>query len=168
LGLLDLGQNQFVRTFLTDGSPTAFGSIIEFILPANGGSAYGVLNLPLSFPGVLDFNVNFSSMGLYTYGTDTVINANDVRVAFTSGTNVSELSFNFPSTPPNTKMYLLINGFVTGNAGPGGLSGGQYSGAISVSPVPEPEVWAMMLVGAGLVGFQLRRKSKQAATQRFV
>ena len=26
--------------------------------------------------------------------------------------------------------------------------------------VPEPEEWAMMLVGAGLVGFQVRRKQK--------
>jgi len=39
---------------------------------------------------------------------------------------------------------------------------------VNVSPVPEPEVWAMMLIGAGLVGFQLRRKSKQAASHRFV
>lgn len=40
--------------------------------------------------------------------------------------------------------------------------------AVDVSPIPEPEVWAMMLVGAGLVGFQLRRKSKQSHGQRFV
>lgn len=39
---------------------------------------------------------------------------------------------------------------------------------VSVTLIPEPEVWAMMLVGAGLVGFQLRRKSKQMLIQRFV
>jgi hypothetical protein len=33
-----------------------------------------------------------------------------------------------------------------------------YSGGINVVAVPEPEEWAMMLVGAGLVSFQVRRK----------
>lgn len=37
-------------------------------------------------------------------------------------------------------------------------AGGSFS--ISVSAVPEPEVWAMMLIGAGLIGYQVRRKSK--------
>jgi hypothetical protein len=39
---------------------------------------------------------------------------------------------------------------------------------IGVAPIPEAEIWAMMLVGAGLVGFQLRRKAKRLAVQRFV
>ena len=42
-----------------------------------------------------------------------------------------------------------------------------YSGPILVSPVPEPEIWAMMLVGAGLVGFRLRHRSKKFAANRF-
>jgi hypothetical protein len=29
--------------------------------------------------------------------------------------------------------------------------------------VPEPEEWAMMLIGAGLVGFQVRRKQAKSA-----
>ena len=37
---------------------------------------------------------------------------------------------------------------------------GIYNGSIQVTPVPEPETWAMMLIGMGLVGYQLRRKSK--------
>ena len=35
-----------------------------------------------------------------------------------------------------------------------------YSLSITTAPVPEPEEWAMMLVGAGLVGYQIRRKQK--------
>jgi len=42
-----------------------------------------------------------------------------------------------------------------------------HSGPILVSPVPEPEIWAMMLVGAGLVGFRLRHRSKKFAANRF-
>jgi hypothetical protein len=38
---------------------------------------------------------------------------------------------------------------------------------VNVSPIPEPEAWAMMLIGAGLVGFRLRNRSKKTAAQRF-
>ena len=31
----------------------------------------------------------------------------------------------------------------------------------ALSPVPEPEEWAMMLVAAGLVGFQVKRKQRR-------
>jgi hypothetical protein len=39
-------------------------------------------------------------------------------------------------------------------------SGGAYAGTLTVNAVPEPEEWAMMLVGAGLVSYQVRRKQK--------
>jgi len=35
-------------------------------------------------------------------------------------------------------------------------------------PIPEPETYAMMLVGLGLVGWQMRRKMRQSAASRFV
>lgn len=34
-------------------------------------------------------------------------------------------------------------------------------------PVPEPEIWAMILVGVGLVVIRLRQKSRLASTQHF-
>lgn len=45
---------------------------------------------------------------------------------------------------------------VTGNLL--GAAPGSYAGNISISPVPEPETYAMLLVGLGLVGFAARRK----------
>jgi hypothetical protein len=33
------------------------------------------------------------------------------------------------------------------------------------SPAPEPGTWAMMIVGVGLVAFQLRRKQQKLGTQ---
>ncbi len=38
-----------------------------------------------------------------------------------------------------------------------------YTGNISVSAVPEPETYGMLLAGLGLVGFAARRKAKKAA-----
>ena len=37
---------------------------------------------------------------------------------------------------------------------------GSLGSQFSVAAVPEPEEWAMMLVGAGLVSYQVRRKQK--------
>lgn len=41
-------------------------------------------------------------------------------------------------------------------------SGVTYSGDISISPVPEPATWAMMVAGVAAVGFAMRRRSQTA------
>jgi hypothetical protein len=41
-----------------------------------------------------------------------------------------------------------------------GTLGGQFSYSASAVPVPEPETWAMLVAGLGLVGLQLRRRTK--------
>jgi len=39
---------------------------------------------------------------------------------------------------------------------------GKYCGEIVVSPVPEPQTYAMLLIGLGLVGFSARRRKDDA------
>jgi len=54
---------------------------------------------------------------------------------------------------------FLVFGTITGTIG------AAYSGTLSAFavPVPEPETYAMMLAGLGLMGFiSLRRKNEQA------
>lgn len=46
---------------------------------------------------------------------------------------------------------------ITGNAN--GSSGGSYGLAMSLVPIPEPETYAMLLAGLGLIGFAARRRS---------
>jgi hypothetical protein len=36
-------------------------------------------------------------------------------------------------------------------------------GAISLAPVPEPQMYAMILAGVGLIGFMARRRQQSAA-----
>lgn len=42
------------------------------------------------------------------------------------------------------------------------LTGGTYTGGITVAAVPEPETYAMLLAGLGLIGFSARRRKAQA------
>jgi len=46
---------------------------------------------------------------------------------------------------------------ISGQFGPNAF-GGQYSVALQALPVPEPETYAMLLAGLGLVGFSVRRR----------
>lgn len=47
---------------------------------------------------------------------------------------------------------------VTGNYSIGLLQSGKYQDVVTVTPVPEPETYAMMLAGLGLMGFVARRR----------
>jgi len=38
--------------------------------------------------------------------------------------------------------------------------------ALQAAPIPEPETYAMLFAGLGLVGWQLRRKSRKAGAAR--
>ena len=69
-------------------------------------------------------------------------------------------SFTFNVTVPTSFTVLAFGK-------PGGTLSTDFSSfGITVAPIPEPEIWALMLVGTGLVGFQLRRKSRVAQANR--
>ena len=41
----------------------------------------------------------------------------------------------------------------------------KFSAGAIAAPVPEPEEWALMILGAGLMGYQVRRKQRQLAVE---
>lgn len=69
-------------------------------------------------------------------------------------------SLAFDSTAVNQTFTINPGNYyyqVTGNID--GLLGGSYLLSSSVTPVPEPEIYAMLLAGFGLIGFSLRRRA---------
>ena len=80
----------------------------------------------------------------------------------TMGSITSPGSFTFTATAADS-FTAVVGGIVPSGAA---LPIGTYG--VTVTLVPEPETWAMMLVGMGLVGWQLRRKVKSSAASRFV
>jgi hypothetical protein len=145
------------------GAPTAFsgtvpaaglfGDLFTFTLPANGGSGYSVVNFPLSVPGVGTFNTVFSTLTLVSNPDGILFNADDAFQTSAVSAGTGSLSLTWGPTPAG-EYYLSVGGIANGTLG------GLYSGAISVSPVPEPGTWAMLGVGMGMIGFALRRKMR--------
>ncbi|MCC6534641.1 MAG: FxDxF family PEP-CTERM protein [Burkholderiales bacterium] len=150
-----------------------FQDLYAFTLPANGGSAYSAHNLPITinfpppFGGSGTLNVLLTTLTLFsnpdgvttgTSGDEAVIKAVN---SSDPGMSSNAISFNLGPNLAAGPMFLSVIGLANGSLG------GTYAGTIlAVSPVPEPEVWAMMLVGAGLVGFRLRHQSKRNKSKR--
>jgi hypothetical protein len=167
LGALPIGETFFDGQIVGGPAPISFGHFFTFELPASGKSTYTVLNFPVP---AFNANLAFASLALFSMGSDNAIGgaagtpAEDILLAKADGlvgTGSNKLALSLGPRAAPESMYLFVSGFTTGSAG------GLYYGGINVSPVPEPEAWAMMLIGAGLVGFRLRNRSKKTAAQRF-
>lgn len=142
----------FTGSVLPAGS---FNDTFSFNLPANGGSGYSVINFPLEIPNVGTFHTVLSTMSLIS-DPDGIANNGDEKLlgsAVLGGTNTADhLSLTWGPTAGG-HMELNITGITNGTLG------GLYSGSISAAPVPEPETYAMLLAGLGLMGAVVRRRS---------
>lgn len=136
-GSANTGYN---ATFSNTGVSSPFDNWISFSLPADS-SGNGSANV-ISLSNVN--NVIFTAFNLYE-------NAVKIATGLVGGTT-SFLSFNGGATPGN--YQLEVAGFKMAPR----LSG-SYAGNISIAPVPEPEIYAMLLAGLGLIGFSARRRT---------
>jgi len=86
--------------------------------------------------------------GVVLQGTLDLLNFTAADQAWTLSSNAAPLAAG--------NYFLEVNGYVASAAG------GSYSGNVAVNPVPEPETYAMLLAGFGLLGFMARRRKFQA------
>jgi len=110
-------------------------------------------------------NIQFS-FGLSTFGAitsfaalldGTVLNLLSVPVAVPGGTVTTNVLYG--SKTLDAGLHTLnVSGFA-------GATGASYGGSIAVAPVPEPETYAMLLVGLGLMGAVVRRRNKSDSDQ---
>ena len=131
----------------------AFIDTFQFSLPANGGSGYAVANFtPPPLAGV--FNTLFASMALFSDPDGILFNGDESAGPFASSAGTGTLSLSLPSNAGG-HLILLVAGATNGSVG------GLYTGAISVTaPVPEPESYAMLLAGLGVMGAIAIRRNK--------
>jgi len=127
-----------------------------------------------AFFGVTHFDsAPFTDLITFTFSGVVTASASIVTIDLAPGNNIDftgawlgsqaltlspngtfETGFITSAGPFNGSVTLKVTG--TTDAGNGVFS--SYSGTINITPVPEPETYAMMLAGLGALGFLARRR----------
>jgi hypothetical protein len=88
-------------------------------------------------------------------GGDVLAFGNETTVADpAAGTSFTTSTINYTSLHPGSTYEIHASGMVIG-------SSGSYGGNLvlnTITPVPEPEIYAMLVAGLGVLGFVSRRK----------
>ncbi len=124
------------RYFFSVNTPSVgSATVADFqVASANGGLFWNIDNLMLEL--------------FDDFGTVGVQDASDVLVNMWSGDFIQATGAPLPAG----NFFIRVTGVANGDFG------GVYTWHASALPVPEAETWAMMAMGLGLVGLQLRRR----------
>lgn len=151
LSLLGSGWNVKGFYFNYDGSATLTGSSFSHIAgDAATAIAIGIDSTHPSFKadgdGFYDIRFDYPDGGGFNAGEQSIYQIDGVSAA----------DFNVESMPGggNGTWYAALHAQNT----QGGASG--WLGATPTTPIPEPETYAMLLAGLGLMGFVARRRRK--------
>lgn len=135
-------------------SPGTFMDLLAFSLSTESVVGITIKDLPNfslpTFSVVLDI---FSLSGSLYDGANNVVAGLSFSSSGMVGSPLSVDQLTLDTTLAAGAYTLKLKGNSWGQAG------GLYSYALVAQPVPEPEAWAMMLAGLGLVGFALRRRN---------
>jgi hypothetical protein len=135
-------------------APGAFNDVFSFTLPSDGaGAGFTVQNFPLTLPNNGgSFNTLLTSVSLVSDPDGIRFDSDDKVLQTVPATGSGPISFSSFDSSLHGSAYLSVAGIANGTLG------GLYNGAISISPVPEPEAFAMLLAGLGLMGAVVRRR----------
>ncbi|WP_139556174.1 FxDxF family PEP-CTERM protein [Methylotetracoccus oryzae] len=137
------GESRYVVKQNTQGK---FRNTFKFDLSKNAD-----VNLTRSFGGgALGKHLKFSSVRM------RLLDGDNNLIASTRGGRLASFAGAL-----GEGSYQLV---VAGKMKPGFARGAfKFSAGAIAAPVPEPEEWALMVMGAGLMAFQIRRKQRQLA-----
>ncbi len=151
-----LGLEDSITLTSAPGVSGSFVNTYPFMLSVTSGIDY--------FTSRIDFPPPFS----ITSFVATLFSGSASLISGVDGSPARALipnSFFLESLAPGA-YQLRISGLASGTSGVD-----SYSGLLRVTapiaPNPEPEIWAMMLVGVGLIGMRLRRKSRLDGARHF-
>lgn len=141
-------NNNFASLYQThSGAGTGYVDSFEFDLGQESSANFGVFSFATSWSG---------STNDYDISSVTLFGPGGASFGFTQLTSSSAMEiFSFaPVAPLDVGPYILrVIGAVAPNA-----SVGSYSGSLTVSAVPEPQAYSMMMLGLAGIGLVLRRR----------
>ena len=146
---------------VTDGTVDLIGAGFIDILPGNGnyidldGSTAnsGVFANSVNLTGGVTYTLSFDLAGSQRGSTETAnVNFGTATASFTLNSSDPLATYSLNFTPAASGAYS----FSYENLG--GDNVGLLLDNVSVSAVPEPEIYAMLLAGLGMLGFMLRSR----------
>lgn len=81
-------------------------------------------------------------------------------ISLLDASNTTVDSFTYVGSTPNVSYEVPVPGLpLVSHTGPVGFTPGlQFDGSGFVAPIPEPETYAMLLAGLGLLGWRIRAR----------
>jgi hypothetical protein len=152
IGVVGPNPTTFSGTVL--GSGVAFSDIFTFS-PQGGPASFSVVDVPLSVGG-LNYDGILTGLSLFSAGANGIVGGGDdtlLQSSTSSGGN--SLTLNYDQALSGTS-FITVTGISNGTAG------AIYTGAAAA--VPEPETYAMLLAGLGLMGAVVRRRSNRKSS----
>jgi hypothetical protein len=142
---------------LTLGAASAAQALVSVPTKPDGTIVWDGLSTSSSFSETYQFSLNLgpysltmTDMGFPQNWMSLTLQAQNPGGTVILGSLSTFGTMGF-TTPAAGLYQAVMNGVPTA---PGSAFG------VTIAPVPEPEIWAMMVVGMGLVGFQVRRKAR--------
>jgi hypothetical protein len=159
LGLASAAQANDISVDLGSvGAPKALSQVIShsigtftdkwtFDIPYTLSSGGSVSNLAISLSGWGTL-YNIDNLSVQLYGANNAL-ISDLDTNAGSSSQIKVGSGVFPAAD---NYYFKVSGKADGSFG------GQYVFAVNTLPVPEPETYAMLLAGLGILGAAARRR----------
>jgi hypothetical protein len=142
----------FGDTFTASTLGNTFSDVFTFNIGTPFDAAASVTSSYLNTPQAKDLLIT----GFSLYRIDPATMA----ILGTAIAGINETGFgSHPTDSWSLSAYGLTSGYyalkVDGQVR--GMGGGAFGGDLTISPVPEPQAWAMLLAGLGLVSVAVRR-----------
>jgi hypothetical protein len=143
----------FGDTFAASAVGNTFSDVFTFNIGTPFDAAASVTSSFLNTPQSKDLLI--TGFSLYRYDPSTM------AILGTAVAGINETGF---GSHPTDSWALSAFGLTSGyyalkvNGQVLGAGGGAFGGDLTVSPVPEPQAWGMLLAGLGLLGVATRRK----------
>jgi hypothetical protein len=143
----------FGDTFAASTVGNTFSDVFTFNIGTPFDAAASVTSSFLNTPQSKDLLI--TGFSLYRYDPSTM------AILGTAVAGINETGFgSHPTDSWSLSAFGLTSGYyaLKVNGQVLGAGGGAFGGDLTVSPVPEPQTWGMLLAGLGLLGVATRRK----------